>query len=79
MSGRIPLAPKNPENRPRTGGDGKKSSRSLAPPMMDRASLLESLRAINNLASHATQVRISEEDVVRPSVRQEMRFYYYYY
>lgn len=77
MSGRIPLAPKNPENRPRTGGDGKKSSRSLAPPTMDRASLLESLRAINNLASHATQVRISDEDIVKPSVRQDMRFYFF--
>ena len=69
MAGRIPLGPSNADNRPKSGF-GKKA-RSIIPPTMDRASLVESLRAINTLSCPSTQTRITEEDILKPSVRQE--------
>ena len=69
MAGRIPLGPSNADNRPKSGL-GKKS-RSVIPPTMDRASLVESLRAVNSLSCPATQTRVTEEDILKPSVREK--------
>ncbi|XP_019853297.1 PREDICTED: kinetochore protein Nuf2-like [Amphimedon queenslandica] len=73
MAGRIPLGLSNADNRPKSGF-GKKA-RSVIPPTMDRASLVESLRAVNSLSCPSTQTRITEEDILKPSADRVQLIY----
>ena len=64
---RAPLAPKNVDSSTKSTTKSKKV-RSLTP-HLDRQTTLEILRKVNDCASPNVQIRITEEDLTKPMVR----------
>lgn len=64
---RPPLAPKNIDSSTKSTSKSKKV-RSLTP-HLDRQTTLEILRKVNDCASPNAQIRITEDDLTKPTVR----------
>lgn len=66
---RAPLAPKNIDSSTKSTSKSKKM-RSLTP-HLDKQTTLEILRKVNDCASPNVQIRITEEDLTKPTVRDK--------